>query len=173
MKTNYTMTLGEFFAWAGQNPAVLLIYFLAIPAIALLAGAFSKGEGHLSPWKYLYSTLIYLVAIPGIFAITLSIYLFLFERQPIMETNLATQVLPILSMVITLIIIKKQVSLEQIPGFDRLSGLIMIIGCLIVLMWIIDKTHIYAITFMPFYVVVLILLAGFFVIRMGIRRMGR
>ena len=68
------MTLGEFFAWAGQNPAVLFIFFLAIPAIALLAGAFSKGEGHLSPWKYLYSTLIYLVAIPGIGANKLDRY---------------------------------------------------------------------------------------------------
>ena len=167
------MTLGEFFSWSGQNPAVLLIYFLAIPAIALLAGAFSKGEGHLSPWKYLYSTLIYMVSIPGIFAVTLSIYLFLFERQPIMDMNLHTQVLPVLSMIATLMIITKQVRLDQIPGFDRLSGLIVIIGSMIALMWIIDKTHIFAITIIPFYVVVLILLAGFFVIRMGIRRLGR
>jgi len=167
------MTLGEFFTWTGENPVLLLSYFIGIPLIALLAGVFSKGEGHLSPWKYLYSALIYLVSIPGIFAVTLSIYLFLFERRSIMDTNLYTQVLPVLSMVATILIIKKQVSLDLVPGFDKISGLILIIASMMVIMWIIDKTHIYAITFMPFYVVVLILLAGFFVIRLGLRRMAK
>ena len=166
------MTLAEFFDWIGERPGLILTYFILIPLIALLAGAFSKGQGHLSPWKYLYSALIYLVSIPGIFAVTLSVYLFLFERRSIMDTNMYTQVLPIFSMIATILIIKKQVSLDQVPGFDKLSGLIIIISSLICLMWIIDKTHIYSITFMPFYVVILILLAGFFVIRLGLRRLA-
>ena len=167
------MTLGEFFTWTADHPGLLLGYFIIVPFIALLAGMFGKEEGHLSPWKYLYSILIYMVSIPGIFAVTLSIYLFLFERRSIMDTNLYTQVLPILSMAATILIIKRQVSLDQVPGFDKLSGLILIIATLMVLMWIIDKTHIYAITFMPFYVVILILLTGFFVIRYGLRRLAR
>lgn len=166
------MTLGEFFEWIGERPGLILAYFLLIPIIALLAGMFSKGEGHLSPWKYLYSTLIYLVSIPGIFAVTLSVYMFLFERRSIMDTNMYTQVLPIFSMIVTILIIRKQVSLDLVPGFDKISGLIMIIAALICLMWIIDKTRIYSITFMPFYVVILILLAGFFVIRLGLRRLA-
>jgi hypothetical protein len=167
------MTLGEFFEWTAGHPGLLLGYFIGIPLIALLAGMFAKGEGHLSPWKFLYSTLIYLVAVPGIFAVTLSIYFFLFERRSILDTNLYTQVLPVLSMVVTLLVIKKQVSLDQVPGFGKISGLIMVIATVMCLMWIIDKTHIYAITFMPFYVVILILLAGFFVIRLGLRRLAR
>ena len=166
------MTLAEFFDWIGERPGLILTYFILIPLIALLAGVFSKGQGHLSPWKYLYSALIYLVSIPGIFAVTLSVYLFLFERRSIMDTNMYTQVLPIFSMIATILIIKKQVSLDQVPGFDKLSGLIIIISSLICLMWIIDKTHIYSITFMPFYVVILILIAGFFVIRLGLRRLA-
>ena len=166
------MTLAEFFDWIGERPGLILTYFILIPLIALLAGVFSKGQGHLSPWKYLYSALIYLVSIPGIFAVTLSVYLFLFERRSIMDTNMYTQVLPIFSMIATILIIKKQVSLDQVPGFDKLSGLIIIISSLICLMWIIDKTHIYSITFMPFYVVILILIAGFFVIRLGPRRLA-
>ncbi len=167
------MTLGEFFEWTGSHPGLLLGYFIGVPLIALLAGMFAKREGHLAPWKYLYSTLIYMVSIPGIFAVTLSIYLFLFERRSIMDTNLYTQILPVLSMIATILIIKKQVSLDLVPGFDRISGLILIIAALMCLMWIIDKTHIYAITFLPFYVVILILLAGFFVIRLGLRRLAK
>ena len=166
------MTLGEFFEWTGDHPGLMISFFIAIPLIALLAGMFSKGEGHLSPWKYLYSTLIYLVSVPGIFAVTLNIYLFLFERRSIMDTNLYTQVLPVLSMIATILIIKKQVSLDLVPGFDKLSGLMVVIGAIMTLMWIIDKTHIYSITFMPFYVVILILVAGFFVIRMGLRKLA-
>jgi len=166
------MTLGEFFEWTGQHPMLLLFYFLGAPFIALLAGLFSKGEGHLSPWKYLYSILIYLVSIPGIFAVTLSIYFFLFERRSILDTNIFTQVLPVLSMAATILIIKKQVDLDLVPGFDKISGLILVIATLMCLMWIIDKTHIYSITFMPFYVVILILLAGFFVIRLGLKRLA-
>ncbi|MBP7240352.1 MAG: hypothetical protein KBA14_09005 [Saprospiraceae bacterium] len=165
------MTLGEFFEWSGNNPALLLGFFFLVPFLALLALFFSKEEGHLSPWKYLYSVLIYLVAIPGIFAVTLSIYLFLFERRSIMDTNLFTQVLPIVSMLATFILIRKQVDLDLVPGFGKLSGLITIIGVLMVLMWIIDKTHIYSITFMPFWAVILILIAGFLLVWSGLKRL--
>ncbi len=166
------MTLGEFFNMCGENPALLLGFFLLIPLVALLALLFSNGQGHLSPWKYLYSILIYLVAIPGIFAVTLSVYLFLFERRSIMDTNVYTQILPIVSMMATFILIRKQVDLDLVPGFDRLSGLVTILSVLIILMWIIDKTHIYSITFMPFYVVVLILVIGFLLVRMGLKRLA-
>ena len=165
------MTLGDFFKLCGDNPFLMLGFFFLIPFIALLALFFSKGEGHLSPWKYLYSVLIYLVALPGIFAITLSIYLFLFERRSVMDTNLFTQVLPIVSMLATFILIRKQVDLDLVPGFGKLSGLITIIAVLMILMWIIDKTHIYSITFMPFYVVILILVAGVLLIWSGLKRM--
>jgi hypothetical protein len=164
------MTLGDFFELCGRNPGLLLAYFIGIPLIALLALLFAKDQGHLSPWKYLYAVLIYLVCLPGIFAITLSVYLFLFERRSIMDTNMYTQVLPILSMIFTIILIKKSVNLDLVPGFGKLSGLITVIGVLMILMWIIDKTHIYSITFMPFWVVVLILVAGFLLIRTGYRR---
>lgn len=167
------MTLAEFFEWIGERPGLILSYFILIPIIALLAGLFNKGEGHLSPWKYLFSVLIYLVTIPGIFAVTLSVYMFLFERRSIMDTNIYTQVLPIFSMIVTILIIRREVDLDLVPGFDKISGLLIIIASVMTLMWIIDKTRIYSITFMPFYAVILILLAGFIVIRLGLRRLAK
>lgn len=167
------MTLAEFFTWTGAHPGLVLGYFIAIPLIALIAFVFSRGEGHLSPWRYLFAILIYLVAIPGIFAVTLSIYLFLFERRSIMETNLFTQVLPVLSMLGTFLLVRRQVSLRHIPGMDRLSSLSGMLMLLMILMWIIDKTHIIAITRLPFLVVVLVLVAGFLLIRFGWKRLVR
>jgi hypothetical protein len=142
-----------------------------VPAVAMLAWLFSGREAHLSPWRYLFAVLIYMVAIPGIFAVTLNIYLFLFERRSIMDTNLFTQVVPVLSMATTFIFVRKQVSLAQVPGMDRLSSLSLILGALITMLWFIDRTHIYAITFMPFWVVVLILVGGFLLIRFGLNRL--
>ena len=153
------MTLQDFFDACANNPSIILFYFIAVPLTALLAGIFGKGEGHTSPWKYLYSTLVYLASVPGIFGITLSVYLFLFERQSIMDTNLYTQIIPVLSMIITLFIIKNNVDLEKIPGFGKLSALLVIIAIVLSLMWILDKTHIFAITVIPFmYVVIMLVL---------------
>lgn len=165
------MTLGEFFEHCNQSPALLLGFFILIPLIALLAMFFSKGQRHLSTWKYLYSVLIYLVAIPGIFAVTLSIYLFLFERRSIMDINIYTQILPVVSMMATFILIRKQVDLDLVPGFDKLSGMVIILAVLMIVLWVLDKTHIFSIMIIPFYVVILMLVAGFLVIRMALRRL--
>jgi len=167
------MTLAEFFMWCGSHPGWMLAYFVGIPALTAVAYAFSSGEAHLSPWRYLFAGLIYLVAIPGIFALVLNIYLFLFERRSVMDTNLFTQVLPVLSMVATFVLVGKRVQLGHVPGMDRLSSLSLVLGVLIALLWFVDRTHIIAITFLPFYVVVLILVAGFVVIRYASKRMVR
>jgi hypothetical protein len=165
------MTLGDFFRICSENPGILLFYMIAVPLTALLAWIFGRGEGHISPWKYLYSFLVYLTCIPGIFAITLSIYLVLFEQRSILETNIFTQIVPVISMVVTLVLIRRNVSLDDVPGFGKLSGLIMIITAVIALLWILDRMRIFAITFIPFiWIVVFFLLMMLFVI-IGIRRL--
>lgn len=164
------MTLQAFFDLLSNNPQIIIFYFVAIPLTAYLAGIFGRGEGHLSPWKYLYCLLVYLAAIPGIFAINLNIYLFLFERQSILQTNLYTQILPVLVMFVTLWLVRRNVPFELVPGFDRLSGLMLIIFTLLGLMWILDRTHIIAITIIPFYYVLLLILAAIIAIRVGFKK---
>ena len=72
------MTLRELFDYLSANPLAVVAYFFLLLITAILAGFMGKGEGHLSPWKYLYSAIIYLVCVPGIFAAALAVYLFLF-----------------------------------------------------------------------------------------------
>lgn len=135
------MTLQELFDQLASHPQYIIFYFILLPLTAILAGFMGKGEGHLSPWKYLYSTLVYLACVPGIFAVTLNVYMFLFEKRSILATDVYTQILPILSMVLTLLIIKRNVSLDAIPGFDKLSVLIMMITATLLIMWGLDRTH--------------------------------
>ncbi|MCW5923446.1 MAG: hypothetical protein KIS77_13965 [Saprospiraceae bacterium] len=144
------MTLGQFFDYLNANPAVVLAFFLFIPFTALLAGIMGKGEGHLSPWKYLYSALVYLVCVPGIFAAALAVYLFLFQRGGnIFNVNLLTQVLPIASMIVTLGIIRRNTPFNRIPGFGKLSGLMTMIFTVFVLMYFLDRLHLVAWVHVP------------------------
>lgn len=165
------MTLGEFFELCSNNPALVISYFVAIPAIAFLAMLLSRGKGSESPWKYLYAVLIYLVCVPGIFALTLNAYLFLFENLRVLDTNLYTQVLPVLSMIATIWIITKSTSLDNVPGFDKLAGLLILIAVIFILMWILDKTRILTFTYIPFTYVVLILAGLLLLGRWGLHRL--
>jgi len=166
------MTLGDFFRMTTENPSILVFYFIAVPLTALLALIFSRGEGHISPWKFLYSSLVYLTCLPGIFAITLSAYLFLFERRSIMDTNIYTQIIPVISMIITLWLIRKNVSLDLVPGFGRLSGLLLILFTGMAMLWVLDKTRIFVITFVPFVWVMIFILVMVVLAIVGFRRLS-
>lgn len=166
------MTLREFFDYLGAHPLTVVGFFLLIPLIALLAGWIGRGEGHLSPWRYLYSLLVYAVCIPGIFSITLSVYLFLFERGgSIMNLNLLTQVAPALSMILTLGIIRRNTPFESIPGFGKLSSLMMTIGAVFVLMYLLDRTHLIAFVSVPVQYLVLIVVGLLVVLRFGFKQL--
>jgi hypothetical protein len=161
------MTLQDFFHLLGQNPSYILTYFTAIPLIALLTNFMGKGEGHLSPWRYLYAALIFGVCIPGIFAFALNIYLFLFERRSVMESDVFSQILPVFSMIGTLLIVRQNAPFATIPGFDKISSLIMMISATFAFMWILDRTHIYVVSYLPFWQAILIFIGLFLVIRLA------
>ncbi len=167
------MTLGEFFGLLNQNPAIVIFFFIAVPLSALLGLVFGKGEGHQSPWKYFYCAIVYLACVPGIFAITLNLYQFLFERMPVREMNIFTQILPLISMAVSLYLVKKNVSLDQIPGFGKLSALFVVILVVLALMWGLDRTRVIAFTGFPFYYVILILIAMFVVVRFAMNKLAK
>jgi hypothetical protein len=164
------LTLQEFFNYISDNPTEITVFFLAVPATALIAGWISRGEGHQAPWNYLYAALIFAACIPGIFAITLSVYFFLFERGSIKQVNMLTQVLPILSMFLTLGIVRRNVSYNQIPGFDRISSLMFMIGAIIILMYLLDRTRIFAFVHLPVQYLLFIIVGLLLVIRYGMKQ---
>lgn len=167
------MTLQEFFDLITSNPAYIIFYFTIVPIAALLANVLGKGEGNDSPWNYLYSILIYLVCIPGIFSVTLNVYLFLFEKQSIFDSEIFTQILPILSMVFTILIIRNNANLDTIPGFGKLSGLIMMITATLIIMFFLDRTRIYIFSHVPISHAIGAFIVLLLVIRYGWRQLSR
>ena len=166
------MTLGDLFQYANQHPAHVVFYFCLIPFAALLAGWMERDEGHLPPWNYLFSTLIYLVAIPAILSAAYTAYRWFFDRESIMNTNLLLQVLPLVSMFVTFQIVKRYVRVSSLPGFGRLSGMVMMIVAVMAIMYFLDRFHIIGFTRIPFHFLLLIFLGLLFAIRLGFRRIA-
>lgn len=165
------MTLEEFFTVLSDNPKYIVAYFILIPITALIGTIIGKGEEQETVWRYFYSILIYLVAIPGIFAITLSVYLFFFERRSVFQTDIFTQILPVISMVATLLLIRRTIKLDSIPGFGKISGLVMMVTVALITMWFLEKTRIYVFSYMPVQYVFFILIGLLVVFRLGWSKM--
>ena len=161
------MTLRDLFQLLAERPEYVIFYFAIIPIMAFLAGILGKGEGHIAPWRYLYSVLIYFVCVPGIFSITLSIYNFLFLRGSILDADVLMQILPVFSMVVTLLLIRRNADLDNVPGFDKLSGLVMVITAVLIIMWFFDRTRILAFSYLPFHYVILIFIGLLLAVRFG------
>lgn len=165
------MTLRDFFEAASAQPIYIVFYFVMIVVVAVLTGWLAKGEGEDSPWKYLYSALLYLVCVPGILAIGLGIYLFLFERRSIFDINVLLEVVPVISMIATILIIRKNVDVDKIPGFDKLSGLVMMISAALAIMWFVDRVRIVIFSSMPIQYLLLIFVGLLLLIRIGWTRL--
>jgi hypothetical protein len=126
-----------------------------------------------SPWKEFFMVIIYAVMIPGLFALFFNLYLFLFENNSILNFDIFIQILPIVSMIITLFIINKYVKFAEIPGFDKISGLITVISGLIIFLWIIDRFRIIAFTYMPFHYFLIIFVLLIIAINWGVKKLTK
>jgi hypothetical protein len=167
------LTLLDFYQFIDTKPLWVMTYFIGLPIGALLIGFISKQNAVNSQWRYVFSGLIYLVSIPGVFSITLLVYQFFFERKSIMDINLVTQLTPIISMICTFYIIKRFVNLNNIPGFNRLGNLVVIIAASIFLLWILEKTRIMIFSFMPLQYLLILFVGILIVIRFAWQRISK
>ncbi|TVR87257.1 MAG: hypothetical protein EA411_08605 [Saprospirales bacterium] len=166
------MTVQEFFELLSHYPAAVLAFFLCIPASTLLANYLSGTRAADSPWKYLYSVLIYLACVPGIFSMTLMAYQFLFETLGVMQLDIILHILPLVSMILTILIIRKKVNLDLIPGFDKITAFLTVIFVVFVLLWVLDRTRLWVITFLPLPVALLIFFAMLVALIWAWRKLG-
>nr|MBS0037216.1 hypothetical protein [Saprospiraceae bacterium] len=143
------MTLQDFFDVLAGNATAVFTFLISVPFSALLANYLSGPSAAGTPWKYLYSGLIYLACIPGIFVFTLVLYLFLFEKVSILDLDIIHHLLPMITMAATILIIKKKVNLDLIPGFGKITALLVMIMVVLIILWVLDRTRIWVITFLP------------------------
>ena len=138
------MTTRELTHQADQHPLWLVATFVALPLVAWgLGQVHERGRGGTAPWKYFYSVLVYLACVPGMFASVLTAYALFLSRENLLDASLLVYFLPIAAMVVTLVFIRKSVSFDEVPGFDRLSGLMVMVACSFAVALVIQKTRIF------------------------------
>lgn len=143
------MTLGDFGSVLTENPLLVAAYFTILPVTAIFAWLLGNNRGHLSPWKYFYTVLIYLSCLPGILAFAFVVYLIVVERHSILGLNVYLTVVPVMSMFLTLLIIRKNVDFDLIPGFDRITGFMVMIFVLISILWFLSRIRLVIFSYMP------------------------
>ena len=138
------MTTNELLQQAGQHSLLLAAAFVALPVMAWLVGQMHPdGCGGASPWKYLYAVLVYLACVPGMFAAVITAYTLFFIHENLLEVNPLVYFLPIVAMGVTIVLIRKRVAFDEVPGFDRLSGLMTMVACSFGIALAIQKTNIF------------------------------
>jgi hypothetical protein len=139
------MTTRAFIDWVGALPWwALVAAFVALPVIAkLLIFAHGPGNGKAAPWKYVYALLVYCACLPGVLAAVVAAYTLFFTQENFLDQNVLVYILPIVSMVVTLVWIGQNVNFDDVPGFDRLSGLIAVVAVSFILVLAIHKTRLW------------------------------
>jgi len=133
------MTIQEIIDLINANPKPIIAYYLIVFAITIIASIFVSRENYKRPFTYLFSALVYAVSIPGLISIVLVIYGFFFQKINFLQVNLIAYFLPVISLIIVFTILNKAVKLKSIPGFDRISGLFIMIFLAMSVAYVIQK----------------------------------
>ena len=100
-------------------------------------------DGGATPWKHLYAIFVYLACVPGLFAAVVTAYSLFLISTNLLEVNALVYLLPIVSMVVTLVLVRQNVDLDEVPGFHRLSGLMTLIGVSFIVALAIARTRVW------------------------------
>ena len=138
------MTISQIMDAIGGYGVFIIIIFVIIPLAAFAYGkAVGKEKAVQSPHKYIYSFLIYLSSVPGMFSLVLCAYALFILKANLLEVNIVVYFVPIISMIATIILIRKNVDLNYVPGFDRLYGLFIVLGATFTIALMILQTRIF------------------------------
>ena len=167
------MTINDLIGVAGQHPLAILLTLGQLPILAWLLGRAAGSDGEREPWKYLYSALVYGACVPGILAAVLTAYSLFFIRLNLLQVNILVYLLPIVIMILTLFVIGRNVNFAAVPGFDRLSGLMLILGISFAVALFIVKTRIWIFFGSSITTLFFIAIGAFILLKWGSRKLFR
>lgn len=136
----HVATTREFLTTLSQS-AYIWPMLLGVPAVATLVSMISGRVHERSPWRFVYSVLVYAACVPGIFSAVLMAYMVGFARENILDAPLATTIGPVIAMIVTLGMLSRRAHFRDLPGFDRLGGLMLTLAMTAIFGLLIAKTH--------------------------------
>ncbi len=134
------MTVEELIAAVATDKIALVFLFLLLPCMAVVNNKLTSLRGMVSPYIYIYATIVYATCIFGVLSIGLWIHTALFQEKGLLDLNFFVYYLPVFSMIITLAILKKQIVLSHLPWFGEFYELVILLSVAFGLtLFIIDK----------------------------------
>ena len=149
----------------------LLIFLVALPiGVFIYWKSIGPYAGNDEPHQYVFATAVFLACIPGIFASVLTGYTLFFIHGNLLEVNLVIYLLPILSMIATLMITSRATNIERLPGFYRLRGLMSLLALTFILALLLIRFRVWLAFGGSFLSLALIMLGLFFGLRWSANR---
>ena len=140
------MTPRDWLVWLTADPRWLGALLVAMPILAWLLGLSQpRGKGNDAPWKYAWSLLVFATCIPGMFGATVMLYLVLFVRENLLDVNALVTLAPVAAMGATLAIAGRNVDFGPLPGFGRLSGLMVVLGLTFAVLFALSRTQLWVV----------------------------
>jgi hypothetical protein len=135
------MSLEDLMKALSQGWPYMLSFFTLLPFLSFLLGRMMKTQERTKKgWRFTFSFFVYLVTIPGLLSSVMLAYHLIFLSSNILELDFFAYFLPIVSMVITLSLVHNAIPLAELPGFNRLSGLMMVIASLFVITLTLERS---------------------------------
>ncbi|WP_158975194.1 hypothetical protein [Cellulophaga sp. L1A9] len=134
------MSIQDIISWFNNNQSGVLYYFIAALVLAILSTLIVNAK-NIGAIKYIMSFLVYSVCIPGVLALFLLLYNILFLGSSILQLGLVTYFVPIVAMILILLILNRKIKMSKLPGFTRLSSLIVMIGISFILLFVLQRSY--------------------------------
>lgn len=153
-----------------RGAAALL--FLAVPVLTLSLGWTLKRWGSRRACARFLTVPVHLVVLPGVPMALVVAYLLFFARQNLLAGYDAVVFFgPLVSMALTLVASSRLVPFAEVPGFERLSGLMLLSGVAFALTYFLYRM-VFRVWFVAsFGVLVALFVVAFLLVRLGSRRL--
>jgi hypothetical protein len=167
------VTINDLLLIAGEHSWLILAYFVVPPLITFGTGRLhrTRRDGARGPYGAIYCLVIYLVSVPGTLAAVLTGYGLFFLRADLRNVPVAVYFLPIASMLATWTLMRRQVDLDDVPGFGRLSALLLLIAVCFAVAFLLNRLFFGVLFFGSFWGLLAVAALAFALIRGGLRRL--
>lgn len=141
------MSIDNLLKLAEDNNWLILAFLLGLPVFTFLLAKIYKDRPERHPLDYVFTLIIYLIVIPGMFSFCLVGYSFMFIRQNMLQVNMVIYFLPLISMGLVFYIISRVTDFDLLPGFKKLSALMLLIFLVMCILFFLYRLRIHMVFF--------------------------
>lgn len=136
VKGKCLMSINDLIVLVSKCTLEVAIYFVSLPVVTFCMLLIYKRTSQLNWGDYLLSVFVYLASIPGIISLSLIFYTLFIIKGNLLEVNALIYFLPVVSMGIVFGLIARKTDFDHLPGFGRLSGLMLmlLLTCIVILL---------------------------------------